>query len=61
MTSPLFFRVVAADDTYTGEVGTLQRITSDDEGLIYVLRFCRRHTGSLCHTAHYRREELSGV
>lgn len=55
----LFFRVVAAGDPYTGEVGTLQRVTSDDDGLIYVLRFCIEHTGSLCHSAFYRRDELS--
>lgn len=50
-------RVLLPGDPYTGEVGTVERLISDDEGLIYVVRFGARD-GYQPH-AYYRRDELT--
>jgi hypothetical protein len=55
MTPPLRVRVVLPGDPYTGEVGTVERVISDDGGLVYVVRFGR------WHTAYYRRDELTAA
>lgn len=47
------------DPPYTGEVGTVQRVTGDRDGLVYVVRFCEGHPGARCHTAYFRRDELA--
>lgn len=44
---------------FTGEVGTVQRVISDDEGLVYFVRFCEGHPGILCHTGYFRRDEFT--
>lgn len=53
-------RVRATGDPYTGEVDTVQRMITDDDGeCVYVVRFCEGHAGSACHTAYYRPGELT--
>jgi hypothetical protein len=47
-------RVLLPNDTYTGQVGTVQRIISDDDGLAYVVRF-----GERWEVAYYRRDEFT--
>ena len=59
MTPPIRVRVLLPNDPFTGEVGTVQRLTSDDEGLVYLVRFCEGHDGVLCHTAYYHRDEVT--
>ena len=53
MTTGVRVRVVLPGDPYTGQVGIVQRIIGDEGGLVYFVRFCEGHTGSLCHTAYY--------
>jgi hypothetical protein len=59
VTTGFRFGVLLPGDPYTGEVGTVQRVTDDEDGLVYVVQFCERHGDSICHTAYYRRDELT--
>lgn len=53
MRPPLHVRVLLPGDPYTGHVGAVERIISDDGGLVYFVRFSR------WHTAYYRRDEIA--
>lgn len=50
------FRVLLPGDPFTGQVGVIERLTSDDEGLIYVVRF---RDGDYWPRAYYRRDEFT--
>lgn len=55
-------RVLLSGDPYTGQVGVVERLTSDDEGLIYVVRFAGEpgdYPPFPNPTAYYRRDELT--
>ncbi len=52
-------RVLLPGDPHTGSVGTLTRIISDEDGLIYVVRFCGERDNYPHHTGYYRRDELT--
>ena len=52
-------RVLTPGDPYTGQVGTVQRVVTDEDGLTYFVRFCEGHSSAICHTAYYQRDELT--
>jgi hypothetical protein len=57
---PLRVHVLLQGDTYTGRVGTVERIIIDDDlGLIYLVRFCGNRDNYPHHTAYYLRDELT--
>jgi hypothetical protein len=61
---PMRVQVVLPGDPYTGRVGTVDRIISDDEGLIYVVRFAGEpgdYPPMTNPTAYYRRDELTAT
>jgi hypothetical protein len=56
------FRVLPAADPYTGRVGKLVRILTDEDGLVYLVQFRREpadYPPIRNPTAYYRRDELS--